>query len=71
MIDLRLLSSINKQLWKAKKIAPHTISVFGGLLLVVIIGNFYLFAPILEKAFWKYLYSQKKSIWRAFGVDLY
>lgn len=57
IIDSKLFSSLNKKRWKARKTTPHTISVFGRRLLIVIIGDFYQFASVLGKALWGFLYS--------------
>lgn len=70
MIDLKLLTSIDKQLQKAKGSSFHSITVFGGLSLVVLMGDFYQFASVLGKALWDYPISQKevfgKSFWSRF-----
>lgn len=50
MIDLKLLILIDKQLQKAKRSSFHSTIVFDRLLLVVLIEDFYQFAPVLEKA---------------------
>lgn len=50
MIDLKLLTSMDKQLQKARSSDISSISIFGGLSLVVLMGDFYQFAPVTGKA---------------------
>lgn len=50
MIDLKLLISIDQQLHKVKGLSSHSTTVFGGLSLVVLMGDFYQFSPVLGKA---------------------
>ncbi len=50
MIDLKLLTLIDKQLRKAKRSDLYSTTVFSGLPLVVLIGDLYQFAPVLGKA---------------------
>lgn len=50
MIDLKLLASMDKQLRKVKGTNLHLTTVFGGLSLVVLMRNFYQFAPVLGNA---------------------
>ena len=70
MIDLKLLTSIDKQLRKAKGSDISSTSVFGGLPLVVLIGDFYQFAPVTGKALWNNLFKEDdihgKTLWERF-----
>ncbi len=74
MIDLKLLTSIDKQLQKARGSDSHSITVFGGLLLVVLIEDFYQFAPVLGKALWDHPIEDNevhgKSLWNRFTTTL-
>lgn len=73
MIDLLLLTSIDIQLQNIRKISPNIIRIFSKLPLVILIVDFYQFAPVLRKTLWniwnkvvgeKELY--KKSFWSRF-----
>lgn len=66
MIDLKLFTLIDKQLQKARGTTMHSIFIFGELSLVVIIGNFYQFAPVLGKTLWKHLYKKEKKYGKNF-----
>ncbi len=70
MIDLKLLTSMDKQLRKAKGTNSHSTTVFGGLPLVVLMGDFYQFAPVLGRALWDHPVGQEevhgKSLWSRF-----
>ncbi len=67
MIDLKWLTLIDKQVQKEKGLDSHSITVFGALPLVVIIGDFYQFASFLGKALWDHLIGEEevhgKSFW--------
>ena len=52
IIDLKLLTIIDKQLRKAKGSDTSSMTFFRGLLLVVLMGDFYQFAPVTRKALW-------------------
>lgn len=70
MIDLKLLTSIDKQLQKVKRSSSYSTTVFDRLLLIILIRDFYQFAPVLRKTLWNYPISQKKvhekSLWGRF-----
>lgn len=63
IINLKLFTSINKQLWKAKKSDISSISIFGGLSIIVLIGNFYQFTLVIGKALWDNFF-KKDDIYR-------
>lgn len=52
MIDLKLLTSIDKHLQKVKRSAVSSITFLGGLLLVMLMRDFYQFVPVIERALW-------------------
>lgn len=60
MIDLKLLISIGKQIQKARRLNLYLTTVFGRLLLVVLVGDFYQFTSVLGKAHWDYLIREEE-----------
>lgn len=52
MIDLKLLTSIDKQLQKARGLDISSTSIFGGLSLVVLMEDSYQFASVTGKTLW-------------------
>lgn len=60
MVDLPPLLLIATQLRKARGSSPDIITIFGRLPLVIFMGNFYQFAPVLGKAFWNKAIGEKK-----------
>ena len=71
MIHLNLLATIDSQLRKAKENPEDSTAFFGGLSLVVLMGDFFQFAPVGGKALWsnKKLTAteeRRKIIWSAF-----
>lgn len=59
MINLSLFALIDTQLRKARKRSLDVITIFSELVLVILINNFYQFAPILGKALWNKAISEK------------
>lgn len=49
MISLKLLILINKHLLKTRRLDISLISIFKGLLLIVLMGDFYQFVFIIKK----------------------
>ena len=74
MIDLKLLTIIDKQMRKAKGSDTSSTTFFGGLLLVVLMGDFYQFAPMTEKALWDKPHGEDeiygKTLWNSFSSVL-
>lgn len=74
MINLSLFALIDTQLRKARKRSLDVITIFSELLLVILIDNFYQFAPVLGKALWNKAISEKllhrKSFWSRFSSIL-
>ncbi len=74
MIDLKLLTSIDKQLQKARRLDSHLTTVFDRLLLLVLMRDFYQFAPVLGKEFWNHPIGEDeihgKSFWNRFTIIL-
>ena len=50
MIPFELLATMDKQLCKAQSAIVSLIALFGGLLLVIFIGDFYQFASVNNHA---------------------
>src|SRR5436305_13912462 len=53
MMDLSMLSTINNQCKIAKSLDRNSPDLFGGLPVVIFIGDFYQFPPVREPALWK------------------
>ena len=74
MIDLKLLTIIDKQLQKAKSSDTSSTTFFEGLSLVVLIEDFYQFVPVTEKALWDEPYGEdeiyEKTLWNSFSSVL-
>ncbi len=70
-MNLKLLASIDKQLRKAKGSDFSFTTFFGGLPLVVLMGDFYQFAPVVGKALWDKLHREEeihgKTLWNGFS----
>lgn len=52
MVKLEMLSNIGKQLAKARGLSNSSTAVFGGLPIVIVMGNFYQFPPIAGRPLW-------------------
>ena len=52
MVKLEMLSNMGKQLAKARGLSNFNMAVFGGLLIVIVMENFYQFPPIAGRLFW-------------------
>lgn len=52
MVSLKLLSKIDSQLSQAKGKADSDTTVLGGLALVIVIGDFYEFLPVVGRFLW-------------------
>ena len=53
MLDLKMLATIDQQLLHAKGLPRELMAIFGGLSLILLMGDFYQFAPIAERALWE------------------
>ena len=53
MIDLSILSIINNQCKIAKSLNRESPDLFGGLPIVIFMGNFYQFPPVKRPPLWK------------------
>lgn len=53
MLSLKMFATIYQQLQLAKRLAQNSTAVFGGLSLVLLLGNLYQFAPIQGHALWE------------------
>ena len=71
MINLKLLASIDKQPRKEKKPNVPSTTLFGGLPLIVLMGDFYHIAPVVGKALWDESHKEKKihekTMWNCFS----
>lgn len=52
MVSLKLLLTVDAQLSQAKSKTDNYIAVLGGLALVIMIGDFYQFPPIVGRSLW-------------------
>ena len=70
MISLKLLTSMDKQLYKTQEMSPNSTTVFDGLFLVILIDDFYQFVPVQARFLWNNLVENeklhKKSFWDRF-----
>lgn len=60
MIQLKLLAKIDKQLYKAQNVIISSIALFDGLFLIILIGDFYQFAPVNGHFLWNRSYSKEE-----------
>ncbi len=61
MIQLKLLAQIDKQLRKAWGAIVSSTIVFGGLLLIILIGDFYQFASVSGHPLWDRPHSEEET----------
>lgn len=66
IIDLKLFTSIDQQLIKARRISSNSTLVFSGLSLVVLMDDFYQFALIQEKILWVNSIEEKEVYRKSF-----
>ncbi len=52
MVELEMMSNMEKQLAKAWGLSNSSTAVFGGLPIVIIIEDFYQFLPIAGRPLW-------------------
>ena len=52
IIELEMLSNMGKQLAKARSLSNFSTAVFGGLLIIIVMGYFYHFLPIAGHLLW-------------------
>lgn len=75
MIPLWLFAAMDKQLCKAQIAIVSSITIFDSLFLVILIGDFYQFAPISDYILWDLPYSKekihKKVLWNNFCLVLF
>lgn len=53
MLDLKMFATINQQLLQAKDLLSESTAIFGGLSVVLLMGDFYQFAPVTGRALWE------------------
>ena len=53
MVLLNFLATVNIQLTQAKKNPDIDTAIFGGLAIVILMGDFYQFLPVVGKPLWK------------------
>ena len=73
MISLKLLASMDSKIRLAKGDPNNSTALFGGLLLVIFLGNFFQFTPVGEKPLWDerhWLHTKDekigRQIWKSF-----
>lgn len=52
---------MDKQLYKARDAIVSSIALFVGLLLIILMGNFYQFAPVSGRLLWDRPHSEEKT----------
>ncbi len=52
MVSLKLLSTIDMYLSQAKGKTNNDTAVLGGLALVIVMGDFYQFPPVVRRSLW-------------------
>jgi hypothetical protein len=53
MVSSKLMDSIDKQCKVVKNLSSDSTAVFGGLHVVIVLGDFHQFSPVRAKAFWQ------------------
>ena len=53
MLDLKMFATIDQQLLQAKGLPQDSTAIFGGLSVVLLMGDFYQFAPVVRRALWE------------------
>jgi hypothetical protein len=53
MMDLSMLSTINSQCRITRSLERHSPDLFGGLPIVIFIGDFYQYSPVKGQPLWK------------------
>ncbi len=70
MVSLKLLSTVDMCLSQAKGKTNNDTAVLGGLALVIVMGAFYQFPPVVRRFLWTYLITSEeihgKSRWNQF-----
>ncbi len=70
IISLKLLSTVDMRLNQAKSKTNNDTIVLGGLALVIIMGDFYQFPPVVRRFLWTHLVTSEeihgKGIWNQF-----
>ncbi len=59
IVELEILSNIGKQLAKAWGLLNSSMAMFGGLPIIIVMGNFYQFSPIAGRLLWGKLQTNK------------
>ncbi len=60
MVSLKLLSTVDIRLSQAKGNTNNTTAVLGGLVLVIIMGDFYKFPLVVERSLWTHLITSEE-----------
>ena len=53
MLDLKIFATIDQQLLQAKGLLSESTAIFGGLSVVLLMRDFYQFAPVTGQALWE------------------
>lgn len=74
MVQLKLLAKMDNQLRKTRGAIVSSIALFSGLPLIILMGDFYQFAPTNNRLLWDRPYSEEethgKVLWDNFQVVL-
>ena len=69
MLDLKMFATIDQQLLQAKSLLQDSTAIFGGLSVVLLMGDFYQFAPVVSQALWEELKTKleehEKFLWQS------
>ena len=70
MVSLKLLATVDAQLSLAKKKSDTDMAVLGGLAIVILMGDFYQFLPVVGRPLWEKAITTDelhgKAIWNHF-----
>ncbi len=72
MVELDMLSNIAKQLAKARDLSSESTAMFGGLPIVILMGDFYQFLPVIGRTLWEEVRTEEdpygKMLWKSFNA---
>ncbi len=72
IVELEMLSNMRKQLAKARGLSNFSTAVFGGLPIIIVMGDFYQFPPIAGRPLWGEPQTDenhnRKTLWLSFSL---